>query len=237
MADEKYAIEEALENLNIDYDDIAQVSDGSSGYLFLLVSNIDEEGREKLISLEFHKVFDDLWCREGEDLSEIPKSKLIEIIERKCGKESAERRNEFEKDISELWQSLVNNYCNILETYDGLKPTVRDIKEACKQKGLVCKDEDSLKLFLISIKELLRGFFKVKDIKSFLVSLESNNSLRHYYIHDLEKGDKEDLEVTDIHEIFKEIINKPIPSGPRDFWLVQQKILEDCNDVLKKLLI
>lgn len=58
----KEYLKNTLKKLNINYDDVAQVSDGACGYLLALVSNLNENDEVKLRKLGLSKTRDDLWC-------------------------------------------------------------------------------------------------------------------------------------------------------------------------------
>lgn len=241
MDDEKYTIEKALETLEIKYDDITQISDGSYGYLFLLVSNIDESDEKILQDLGFTKMFNDLWYKQGEDLQDIPKSKLVEIIENRSGKESKQSENVFRDDNIKLWQSIVSKFCNILEMNiqnNNFKATTKDIETACKFNGFLCKDKGQLKDFLSGLDEFLKPFVTDEELKQIISHiLKPYRFLRDYYIHDLEKNRQDGGEkITNVQNIYKLIIGKPFPNSQYDFMSLQKKILEDCDNTLDKVI-
>ncbi|OGW08181.1 MAG: hypothetical protein A2W75_03805 [Nitrospinae bacterium RIFCSPLOWO2_12_39_15] len=236
MDDEKYTIEKSLETLEIKYDDITQVSDGSYGYLFLLVSNIDEADEEKLQVLGFIKMFDDLWYKEGEDLRDIPKTRLIEIVENLCGKESKQRESVFREENIRLWQSIVYKLCNILEKNNSLI-TVRDLDTACKFNGFLCKNKEHLTDFLSRLNEFLKHVILDEKFRENIGHLKRYKVLRDYYIHDLGKDPKSGSEkIAEVQSIHESIISKSFPNNQYDFMTLHKNILEDCDNALERII-
>ncbi|WKZ20113.1 MAG: hypothetical protein QY310_05995 [Candidatus Jettenia sp. CY-1] len=241
MNDEKYTIEEALGVLEIKYDDITQVSDGSYGYLFLLVSNVDEANEKKLQDLGFTKMFDDLWYKQGEDLQDVPKSRLVEIIENRCGKEGKQSESVFRDGNIKLWQSIISKFCSILEMNiqnNNFKATTKDIETVCRFNGFLCKDKGQLKDFLSGLDEFLKPFVTDNELKQIVNRiLKPYRSLRDYYIHDLEKNRQDGgKKIINIQNIYKSIIGKPFPNSQYDFMSLQKKILKDCDSTLDEVI-
>jgi len=225
-------IKETLEELNIPFDDIYCLSDGSYGYWTILTSNLEEEHEDFLLKLGFKQIESDLWIKRIEGFEYIPSDKIIEL-----------RKVTQEKLWNECLELIkgINSICHSEKRKPIFKPTTNLMESSSKLKGFLCTNYESLSIFCEHLYKYIvessgSGSRLPESFKrdSFYISLKE---LRNHLKHDREHG--EDGEVHKKHEkvskIFLELIMKKWPIEINDFIDVQLRLLENCRNWLKKL--
>lgn len=184
--------EQELLDLGIDYDDCQYLSDGSYGYFIILVSNLDEDQENKLMSHpDYFKLLDDIWCRRLENPTEIPKELLEKILDFKSQKEQAKIKGKCLSKIGQQWQIIVGLKISINESIidragkNAFPATKESELIASKLGNFLAENKEHFKLFCRDIYCYFHEF-KSESIKKckkhkFPRYIEI---LRHTNIHD-----------------------------------------------------
>ncbi|MBD3338099.1 MAG: hypothetical protein GF353_03250 [Candidatus Lokiarchaeota archaeon] len=211
--------EEELSLLGIDYDDCQYLSDGSYGYFFVLVSDLDEEQENKLESHpDYTKLLDDVWYRALQNPTEIPKELRNQIIDFKKAKEQERIRSQYSQKITQVWCTIVRLKLNIYESFiDSLKnnkfPASKETELIASKLGSVlAENKESFKLFCRDMycyfQEFDPSIFTKYKKHKFPKYIEI---LRHTNIHDDESYYNERKYVKRIRikkDIFEDLVGK-----------------------------
>lgn len=225
-------MEEALKKLEIPFDDIYCLNDGSYGYWTLLTSNLEEEHKLILEKLGFKSIYDDLWVMDVEGPEQIPKNRMIETVK-------------YREEI--LWGRIVetvkriNEIC-LAEKGNFFKPTNETNYISSKLKGFIVEDNDKLKEFCeclykyiieSSKKRIDDEFSEFGNRKFYNVCKE----LRNHYAHDREHGKKSQRhkKFKKIQNIFVSLIDKKLPMDEYDYIKVQIGLMKMCESWLNEI--
>jgi len=225
-------VKEVIEELNVPFDDIYCLSDGTYGYWCILTSDLEEEQESILSGLGFKQIESDLWIKRIEGPDSIPEYKIIEL-----------ERTTQERLWSKILELInaVNSIC-LSENRDLLfKPTTNFIKSSNKLKGFLCINYEDFGIFCEHLYKCIEESsgsgkripesFRKADFYIFL------RELRNHFKHDREHGEKKDLykKYKKVSKIFLDILHKKWPVDASDFIEIELELLKKCREWLKNL--
>lgn len=241
-----FNIKEVLDNLGIIPDDMQVVSDAGEGYFILLTSNLTEDDKHKLTNIGFEAVNEELWFKPGDVSEEISIDQLFSILERKKERDFLNNKTEIIKIISILWDRIVDNFkctCELLG--QQFQPTSRQVFIACKFKDYICTNEDDFKIFISYLRqfsyESFRGIKNEETGKKLIEALYNHVfykklRLRHYFDHDLGLDKDSEIKHDEMRDYYVSLLGKPIARKPLDFFNMQKKLLELCEDWFEEII-
>ncbi len=241
-----FNIKESLNKLGIIPDDIQVISDGAQGYLVLLTSDLTNDEKYKIKNFGFKQINEELWYKPGDVSDEITWDQLFSILERKKDQDFYKNKAEFVKVVSVIWEKIVNNFKCICELLgQRFRPTFRHVVIACKFKDFLCTNEDEFKIFVSYLRQFsYESFNEIKKEEFGRVLIKNLSShefykkldLRNYFDHDLGKDPNPDVRYEEIRSLYNSLLGKPIARKPLDFYNMQKRLLELCDEWFEEVI-
>lgn len=242
------SFEDELDILGINYDDYQYLSDGSYGYFFILVSDLDDEQEKKLDEHpDYFSVTDDVWCRRLESPSKLPSVLKDYLLDLKSKKERERIEKDYLMKIKNQWDNIramkerINEIVVDQSGKNIFKPTKMTERVAGDLGTFIAANQDDFSLFC---RKLYCYFneFKSRQCKR-LINHEFPKYieiLRHTHSHDDENWDEEKYakRMKKIMDIYQELIGKRyLDTSTKfniDFIELQLQLLISCISWLNR---
>lgn len=235
MTDELYEIKDLLNDLNIEVMESKMISDGDIDYFIFSSSNLEEEQKERLRSLDFDEIRDNLFLS---DTIIYNPNEILEVL-----------KPLFLQSEKNLWKIVINKIYRVNKMYLARnKSCLFDLRHEhfimpLEWNGKLTTNNIELQAFINILNKLIRQSCKeeIEYMEKFKEHIfwKIIADLRNINAHIPKNGIKEAVKQAERQKrAYEVLINKEAPDSnfPVDFINTQIKLLEYCDDFLEDII-